>query len=89
LPLLLEIFVRPEATPLVKAAILESRPLDHGFADLKERELRNAGDLLILSAAMLGLAGLEKGRRNQLFKYASRQGAHAAMLSSIATRVTI
>jgi Reverse transcriptase (RNA-dependent DNA polymerase) len=86
---LLEIFRRPESTAIVKAAILESRELEHGFADLKERELRNAGDLLILSAAMLGLVGLEKGRRNQLFKYASRQGAHAAMLSSIATRVTI
>lgn len=83
--LLLELYYHPEATSVVKAAILEDNCLDHGLDDLKIQELRSGSNLLIVSAAMHGLSGLEKGKRNHQFKYARRNGANVAVLADIAS----
>jgi hypothetical protein len=85
--LLLRLFENQNATPVVKAAILESEHLSHGLADLKESVLRSDGTTLLVAAGMAGLCKLERGKRNHIYKYAARQGAHAAVLMDIAGKM--
>lgn len=86
--MLIRIYEQPNASVVVKAAILETEYLEHGFADLKQAALRSDGTLLIVSAAMVGLAKLDKAKRNHLFKYVARLGPHAAILMKIAGSMT-
>lgn len=85
--MLVRIYEHPKASPVVKAAILETKYLDHGFDDLKTSALRGEGTLLVASSAMVGLSRVRKAKRNHLYKYAARQGAHAAVLMSIAGKM--
>lgn len=85
--LLLDIYARSASSAVVRAAILETEHLEHGFSDLKESALRAEGTLLIVAAAMVGLAKQDKAKRNHTFKYVARNGANAASLVHIAGRM--
>jgi hypothetical protein len=85
--MLVLIYEHPNASAVVRAAILETEFLEHGFADLKETAVRVEGTLLIAAAAMVGLAKQDKAKRNHTFKYVARQGAHAAALMKIAGKM--
>ena len=84
---LIAIYQHPRATAPVKALILETSYLDHGFAELKQKALRSNPGPLCMASVLLGLKGLEKGKRNQLFKYVKRQGAMLGVLAKIASRL--
>ena len=84
---LIEIYQHARATAPVKALILETPNLNHGFADFKVEELRSNRGPLCMASVLLGLKELEKGRRNQLFKYVERQGAMLGVLARIASRI--
>ena len=84
---LIAIYQHPRATAPVKALVLETPYLDHGFADLKENALRSNPGPISMASVLLGLRVLEKGKRNQLFKYVKRQGAMLAVLAEIAARI--
>jgi hypothetical protein len=86
---LLRIYEHPSASTVVKAAILETEYLEHGFADLKEAAVRAEGTLLIAASAMVGLTKLDKAKRNHIYKYVARQGAHAAVLMRIAGKMVV
>jgi hypothetical protein len=85
--LLIKIYQHPGASPVVKAAILETESITHGFDDLKETALRSDGNLLTSSAAMVGLAKLTKAKRNHVFKYVANRGSHFAVLMKIAGKM--
>jgi hypothetical protein len=85
--LLVRIYRHPNASTVVKAAILETEAISHGFDDLKASVLRSDGNLLTSSAAMVGLAKVPKGKRNHMFKYVASRGAHFAALMKIAGRM--
>jgi hypothetical protein len=87
--MLTRIYEHPNASVVVKAAILETPHLDHGFADLKETAIRADGTLLTAAAAMVGLAKIEKSKRNHIFKYAAHQGPHTAVLMNIAKQFAV
>ncbi len=72
------------ATPLVRAAILESNELEHGFDDMKAGVLRNGGSLLEVSAALYGFRSVALAKRNQKYKYVKGHGSHFAVLGFIA-----
>ena len=84
---LIEIYQHPRATTPVKALILETPDLNHGFADFKVEELRSNRGPICMASVLLGLNDLEKSRRNQLFKYVERQGAMLGVLAKIAARI--
>lgn len=84
---LIQIYQHPRATTPVKALILETSNLDHGFAELKVEELRSNPGPICIASVLIGLKNLEKGRRNQLFKYVQRQGAMLAVLAKIAAKM--
>ena len=81
---LLEIYQRANGSAVVRAAILETEYLDHGFADLKIEAIRSEGTLLLAAAGMVGLASFNKAKRNQIFKYVARNSPHLAMLVQVA-----
>ena len=84
---LITIYHHPRATTPVKALILETSYLDHGFADLKEAVLRSNPGPICMASVLLGLKDLEKGKRNQIFKYVKRQGAMLEVLAKIAAKI--
>ena len=86
---MIDIYERQEASIVVKAAILEADFIDHGFADLKEQELRNTESLVLASAAMVGMRKTDKAKRNYVFKYVARHSHHAAVLAGIARNITV
>jgi hypothetical protein len=87
--MLLRIYEHPNASVVVRAAVLETEDLKHGFADLKETALRGEGTLLVAAAGMVGLAKQDKAKRNHTFKYVARHGAHAAALMNIAGKMAV
>ena len=84
---LIAIYQHQRATTPVKALILETPYLDHGFTELKETALRSNPGPICTASVLLGLKGLEKSKRNQLFKYVTRQGAMLGVLAEIAARI--
>ena len=84
---LIQIYQHPRATTPVKALILETSNLNHGFAEFKVEELRSNPGPICMASILLGLKDLEKSRRNQLFKYVQRQGAMLGVLAKIAAKM--
>jgi len=69
--LLIQYYDHQGSTDAVKAAVLESEYLDFGLLERKEAVIRNAGASLLGISAAVGLRGLERGRRNQLYNYSA------------------
>lgn len=84
--LLIDIYQHPRATTPVKALILETSTLNHGFEEFKIAQLRTNLGPICTASVLLGLKDLEKSRRNHLFKYVGRQGAMLGVLATIAAK---
>ncbi|WP_309397448.1 reverse transcriptase domain-containing protein [Cerasicoccus maritimus] len=81
--LLIDIYNHPSATNVVRAKIVEDEELGYGFQDLKENCIKNGDASLEVFSSISGLKSMEKGRRNQMLKYAAHQGPMHKILCGI------
>jgi hypothetical protein len=70
--LIVALYDHPNSTDVVRAAILESRHINHGMLARKEAVLRDAGANILGVSAAVGIRDLESGKRNQLYRYAAQ-----------------
>ena len=69
--ILFNVYKHNSSTNVVKCLILELQENNYGLLDLKKNVVRgNAFELVI--SALVGLISLEKGNRNQIYKYVGR-----------------
>lgn len=80
---LLEAYRHPCASPTVQAAILEYPGNRYGLDELKMRQVRSGAGGIITASAVAGLEHLEKGKRNQTYKYISRTSPYLKTLCRI------
>lgn len=85
--LLLKVFKHPCASPIVKAAILEFTDNRFGFRELKLKQLRSGSGGIITTSAVAGIEKLEKAKRNQIYKYVSRESPYFYTLCEIMSKV--
>ncbi len=81
--LLIKVFKHPNATGIVKAAILEVAENDHGFLELKESCIRDDKGTITGVCAISGLMQLEKAKRNQIYKYAAKTSPYVKLCCNI------
>ena len=81
--MLLRTYSHPSATPIVKSAVLEIRSNDFGFAELKERQLREAPSGILGIAAAFGFRSMEKARRNQCYQYVSKHSKFMQVICDV------
>lgn len=81
--LLIKIFNHRCATSVVKASILEIEQNDFGLYELKERCLRDVSSGIPAASAVIGLLGLEKAKRNQLYKYSGNASSFMHVICDI------
>lgn len=84
---LIHIQAHSNASPFVRAAILENRNNKFGLLELKEDQLRNSSGDIVGCAALMGLRDAQKSKRNQLGKYAARSGPHMKLYADIVSKI--
>jgi Reverse transcriptase (RNA-dependent DNA polymerase) len=75
------------ASPFVKASVLENPNNKLGFLELKEDQLRNSSGDIVGCAALMGLRNAKASKRNQLGKYAARSGPHMKLYADIVSKM--
>ena len=75
------------ASPFVKASVLENPHNKLGFLELKEDQLRNSSGDIVGCAALMGLRNAKASKRNQLGKYAARSGPHMKLYADIVSKM--
>jgi len=83
---LMDIYNHRSVTPIIKAAILEDTQSKFGFSELKEAVIKNDGSGTTTFAALAGIRDLERGKRNQHYKYAAKQGPIMKVLCHICSK---
>lgn len=83
---LIDVYNDSSTPPTVKAAILEDEQLGYGLIDMKRNIVESGGVNICSFAAVAGLNKMEKGRRNQLYKYAASQSPIMKVLCGIASK---
>jgi hypothetical protein len=81
--LLIKITKHPNATPFVKAVILESEHNGFGFLDLKISHLRSSPANITGIAALMGIRKAVKSKRNHVCGYVAKSGPHMNVYSEI------
>jgi len=84
---LVRIHSHKNASPFVRAAVLENPNNKFGLLELKEDQLRNSSGDIAGCAALMGLRNVVAAKRNQLGKYAARSGPHMKLYADIVSKI--
>ena len=85
--LLFKVFKHPCASPIVKAAILEFTDNRFGLRELKLKQFRSGLGGIITTSTLAGIEKLEKAKRNQVYKYVSKESPYFYTLCAIMSKV--